>query len=487
MKQRKSGVLLAISSLPGDYGIGGFGKEAYAFIDFLAQSRQSIWQILPLGPLGKGNSPYSPTSTYAGNPLYIDLRQLEEIGLLKKEELLKEQMPPGKVNFEKLVASRYAILRKAFKRTGPSVEFLLEDFTNFHPWIKDYALYHCLKSLYPGEWWTWPKPYRDRNPEALENLEEANKEEINFWIFTQYFFFMQWKDLKNYAHAKEISILGDLPFYVPKDSVDVWVAPDLFQLGEDGALAGTPPDYFSQEGQLWGFPVYNWEKMQKDNYAWWLQRLLHHSKQVDILRLDHFNAFATYWSIPVGKSAKEGEFQKGYGAEIFKQLNAYLRKPFFLAEDLGSESETGEKLRKRFGFPGIRVLQFGFGEKGNELHLPHRYEEDLVVYTGTHDNNTIMGWFKDAPPEVKRSTCAYLGKENPTSLDFVRLLMASHAQICIFPVQDLLGLDSWSRMNLPGSQEGNWTWRLLSLKELEIIREDLGLLTTVYRRTFESI
>ena len=488
MNKRKSGVLLALSSLPGDYGVGGFGQEAYEFVDFLARSKQSFWQILPMSPLGKGNSPYGATSSYAGNPLYIDLRQLEEMGLLTQADLEKAKRPGGKVDYEELHISRKQVLRKAFQKIGPSVDFLLADFTNYHPWLKDYATFETLKSLYPGkEWWEWPEPFKNRDPKALEEFHEKHKDELNFWIFTQYFFYMQWKDLKNYAASKGVSFFGDLPFYVPENSVDVWVQPELFLLGENGRVAGTPPDYFTKDGQLWGFPIYNWELMEKENYAWWIKRLKYQDSLYDFLRLDHFNAFAAYWSIPKGSPAKEGEFIKGHGVEIFKQLAHYLRTPSFLAEDLGSESEAGEKLRKRFGIPGMRILQFGFISKQDYLHLPHNYEGDIVAYTGTHDNDTLMGWFDKASAEVKDMSCAYLGKDNPKAKDFIRLLMASHAETTIIPVQDLLGLGSEARMNVPGVEKGNWTWRLSSLKELERIEDDLKQFTVIYRRTFESI
>lgn len=488
MKQRKSGILLALSSLPGEFGIGGFGQQAYEFVDFLSRSKQSLWQILPLGPIGKGNSPYGATSSYAGNPLYIDLRQLEVMGLLTQEDLASAKRPPGKVDYEELLESRYALLRKAYSNVGLSVDFLLADFCNHHGWIRDYALYETLKGLYPDkDWWEWPEKYRHRDPKALAQIEEEHRDEMNFWIFTQYFFFMQWKDLKNYAASKNVSFFGDLPFYVPEDSVEVWVRPDLFLLGEDGRVAGTPPDYFTSEGQLWGFPIYNWEKMEEEKYGWWLERLQYQSSLFDYLRLDHFNAFATYWSIPKGKSAKEGEFIRGHGPELFKGLGKYFRKPNFLAEDLGSESEAGEKLRKRFGIPGMRILQFGFISKQDYLHLPHNYEEDVVAYTGTHDNDTMMGWYNTAPGEIKQMTHLYLGKDHPQAMDFVRLLMASHAEITMIPVQDLLGLDSEARMNIPGTEEGNWTWRLPSLKDLQGVEDNLRKLTTVFRRTFESI
>lgn len=483
MNKRKSGLLLALSSLPGDYGIGGFGKEAFKFIDFLEASRQSYWQILPLGPTGYGNSPYSSLASLAGNPLYLDLEELHKVNLLRDEDLEHAKLPYGAVNYEGVTSLKMSLLRKAFSRLSQENKDQIESFFRANSWLDDFALFMTIKDLYQGlSWLDWPEGYKNREEVSLKSIRNSHKKDYDFWIFTQYYFDKQRRALLSYAKKKGISIIGDIPFYVAEDSVEVWTSPELFLLGEKGYVAGTPPDFFSKEGQLWGNPIYNYQLMKEDNFAWWVKRLKDQSALYHLLRLDHFNGFASYWKISRGKSPGEGKLEPGYGREILSQLEEELTRDAFIAEDLGSETQAGKKLRRAYSVPGMRILQFGFSPGKDNPHLPHSYEKDLFVYTGTHDNQPIMAWFLEAPKGVKDDVRAYLGKDEPQGLDFIRLLMMSSADSVIIPLQDLLGLGKKARMNLPGSLENNWTWRLDSLESIEKYQPILYNFSKTYRR-----
>ncbi|HZK10186.1 MAG TPA: 4-alpha-glucanotransferase, partial [Clostridia bacterium] len=333
-------------------------------------------------------------------------------------------------------------------------------------------------------WIDWQDKYRNRQAQALEKIREQEKINFQFWIFTQFIFHKNMKDFSDYAKSKGIDIIGDIPFYVAEDSVEVWSRPELFLLGEEGFVAGTPPDYFSDDGQLWGNPIYNWELMEKENFSWWVDRLRAQCSFYRYLRLDHFNAFARYWSIPKGKSAKKGYMKEGYGLEILEQVPDLIENQSLIAEDLGTETKAAEVVRKAFCIPGMRILQVGFSPGEDNPHLPYSYEKDLFVYTGTHDNDPIMSWYAKAPLKVREEVKAYLNTQEPRALDFVRLLMASAADNVVIPVQDLLGLGSQARMNLPGTLDNNWIWRLESLDPLAPFEDILRHYSKTYRRNF---
>ncbi len=485
MNTRKSGLLLALSSLPGPYGIGGFGREAKKFIDLLHRSRQSYWQLLPLGPTGYGNSPYSSFSTQAGNPLYIDLEALMMDGLITKEELLEARQAQGPIDYDFITGQRLALLKKAFTRVQDPLEQEIALYQELNPWLDDFALFMCLKELHGGRsWLQWKEKYRLREELALQEIRRVHGNSYNFWVFTQYLFHIHREIFHDYAKTKGVEIIGDIPFYVAEDSVEVWSRPEIFLLGEKGFVAGTPPDFFTDEGQLWGNPIYNWERIKEEDFSWWTDRLRIQASFYRRLRLDHFNAFARYWTIPKGSSSKEGYMQEGYGFEILSRLEDLIEKGSFIAEDLGTETAAAEIIRRAFSIPGMRILQVGFSPGEDNPHLPHSYEKDLFVYTGTHDNEPIMAWYQGAPAGIKEDVKAYLNTDKPQALDFVRILMASAADSVVVPVQDLLGLGPESRMNLPGTLDNNWIWRLESLEVLKPLEKILSQYSHTYRRNF---
>lgn len=483
MKKRKSGLLLALSSLPSPYGIGGFGQEAFKFIDFLRESKQSYWQILPLGPTGYGNSPYSSFSTQAGNPLYIDLEALNHEGLVLEQELREARYPQGPVNYDFVNQHHIALLKKAFSRAQEPLKRAIALYVESNPWLDDFALYMSLKELHgEASWLEWEDQYRHRDPEALQRVRQEHKASYDFWIFTQYLFHNHMKKFQDYAKTKEIEIIGDIPFYVAEDSVEVWCRPEIFLLGEKGFVAGTPPDFFTEEGQLWGNPIYNWDLIKEEDFSWWTDRLRIQSSFYRRLRLDHFNAFARYWTIPKGSSSKDGYMLEGYGFEILSRLDDLIEDGSFIAEDLGTETAAAEVIRKTFSIPGMRILQVGFSPGEDNPHLPHSYEKDLFVYTGTHDNEPIMAWYDKAPRIIKDDVKAYLDRDKPEALDFIRILMASAADDVVVPIQDILGLGLEARMNLPGTLDNNWVWRLESLELLKPFKKILRHYSHTYRR-----
>lgn len=483
MTKRKSGLLLALSSLPSDYGMGGFGSQAFNFIDYLKRAGQSYWQILPLGPTGYGDSPYSSLSTQAGSPLYIDLEDLEKRGLIRPEELKEVKVDGDRVDYQTQYQLRMPLLKKAFSRLDSPLKEEIYYYMRDRTWLDDFALYMCIKEL-QGQlsWLDWEDKYKYRDSRALEKIRQDYKEAYNFWIFTQFIFEEQLRAFLAYAEDKSIEIIGDIPFYVAEDSVEVWTRPDLFLLGEKGFVAGTPPDFFTDEGQLWGNPIYNWQLMEKEDFSWWTNRLRVHASFYHKIRLDHFNAFARYWKIPRGASSKNGVMVEGYGRQILSRLKDLVEEGRLVAEDLGTETAAAELIRWDYKIPGMRILQVGFSPGEDNPHLPHSYDKDLFAYTGTHDNEPIMAWFLQAPKRVKEDVRAYLNTPEPQALDFVRLLMASPAQAVIFPIQDLMGLGMEARMNLPGSLENNWTWRLLDLELIKPYEKILKNYSLTYRR-----
>ncbi len=458
---RKSGVLMHLSSLPGSGGIGTMGRSARAFVDFLAQAGQAYWQMLPIGPTGYGNSPYQSPSAFAGNPFFIDLDVLAEQGLL--EERGTREQNTGRVDYAVLWPNLRQELKRAaerFLRHPP------DDFSHFCAqqahWLNDYALFMAIKDVYGGAaWFDWPTGLRARQPGAVNAFRAGNADSIAFWNVVQYLFFDQWRNLKEYANQAGVRIIGDLPIYAALDSVDVWAHPELFQLDDHGMpreVAGCPPDGFSPDGQLWGNPLYDWARMERDGYRWWVERMDYLCRIYDVLRIDHFRGFESYYAVPWGEStAKNGRWRQGPGMQLFQAVGD---RPI-IAEDLGFVTEQVQRLLQESGFPGMKVLQFAFDRRENGRdHLPHNYPVHCVAYTGTHDNDTILGWLAHAPAEDAAYAGEYLrlGREEP-HWDMMCALWSSPAELTVVPAQDLFGLDSSARMNVPGTLGNNWTWR----------------------------
>jgi 4-alpha-glucanotransferase len=416
LKDRRSGILLHLSSLPGPYYCGDLGKAAYRFANFLAAAGQSWWQMLPVNPIGLGNSPYSTTCTFAGDPLYIDLEGLVKDEFLKKKEIAKPQvLSPGRVNYQKTRRFREARLKKAYarftvaggnKKPARFAQFLAKN----EYWLEDFALFCVLARKYKTpDWRNWPPDLRRRKPSALSEIQAANQPELDYIKFLQFIFFTQWSQLKTYLRNLGIGLIGDLPIFVGFQSSDVWARQKYFQLNRDGSkkyVAGVPPDYYCPEGQLWGNPLYNWPALKKDGFSWWIERIKHITNQFDVVRLDHFIGFYRYWEIAAdSKTAQNGRYRKTPGRELFQALESNLRDLPFIAEDLGTVVPGVYALRDEFGLPGMRVLQFGFGNEASaKYHLPFSYCPNSVVYTGTHDNNTAVGWYDEATKEAKKKT-----------------------------------------------------------------------------------
>ncbi len=469
--KRSAGILLSISSLPSKYGIGCFSEEAYKFVDFLKNSGQTYWQILPLGPTSYGDSPYQSFSTFAGNPYFIDLDELVKLGLLDKADCIETALV-GDVDYSKLYIERYPILRKACKnsRKVQSPEF--EQFCAVTDWLDDYAMFMALKDHFGGAAWNeWSEDIRFRKPEAIAKYRRMLSEDIYFYKFIQYHFFLQWRKLKSYANENGIEMIGDIPIYAAFDSADVWASPELFQLDENNmpiAVAGCPPDGFAADGQLWGNPLYRWEYHRETEFAWWIKRLSHCFELCDVVRIDHFRGFDEYYSIPYGsKTAATGKWKKGPGIELFRAVEKAIGKREVIAEDLGFVTDTVKELVRDSGFPNMKVLEFAFdsrdtGSPGD--YLPHNYTENCVAYTGTHDNQTIVSWYDTISDEEKAMAREYLCDEYTPDgklyLSFISLIMRSRANVCIIPMQDWLGLDDKSRMNKPSTVGCNWKWIL---------------------------
>ena len=462
---RCSGILMHITSLPGPYGVGTMGKHAFAFIDFLAEAGQKYWQILPLNPTGFGDSPYQSCSTFAGNHYLIDLDLLVAEGLLTKAELDEIQWSRSetKVDFGLLYNNRLKVLRKAFKRHGETEEFARFRWDN-QSWLVDYVSYMGYKDRFGGKpWYQWPEEQKfyQFGGEGLE------AEEIQFYCFTQYLFFKQWNALREYAHSKGIRIIGDVPIYVPYDSVEVWKNPELFQLDEKldpVAVAGCPPDGFTADGQLWGNPLYRWDVMARDDYAWWMRRLAAAGRLYDVVRVDHFRGLESYWSIPYGDTtARNGHWVKGPDIHFINAVKRNLPNLQLIAEDLGYLTQEVRDLRNASGFPGMKVLEFAFDPKEPSNYLPHTYTYNSVVYTGTHDNMTIRQWFETASEEEVKFAVDYmrLTEEEGITWGVIRTAFASVPDTCIIPMQDILDLGGEARMNFPGTlSDKNWTWRV---------------------------
>lgn len=497
MVRRASGVLLHPSSLPGPSGSGDLGARAHAFVDFLAAAAQSWWQMLPVGPIGPGNSPYQSLSSFAGNPLLVSLETLVEEGLLAAgDERLADGEREDRVDYPRAIAFKESRLRRAFERRSRAPAAWLASFEQFSAsppaWLPDFALYAAIREARGGEpWWHWPAPLRDRDPAALEEVRASGlAEAIRYHSFVQFLFERQWRALAEHAHARGVALLGDIPIYVAHESAEVWAHRELFDLLPDGtarALAGVPPDYFSADGQLWGNPLYRWEVHAAEGYAWWIDRLRTTLARFDVVRLDHFIGFVNYWSVPrEAKSSKGGHWEPGPGVAFFERVREALGGLPFLAEDLGEVTRLVHELRDRLGLPGMRVLQFSFG---SDQDGPEHFPEKSVAYTGTHDNDTLLGWLRD-PPErsepallaawilERERALARIGGDGPdASWKFMRLVQASPSLLAMAPLQDVLGLGGEARFNLPGTTAHNWEWRCTGSELRAQVAERLAALT----------
>ena len=479
---RASGILLHPTSLPGCFGIGDLGDEAYRFTDFLVASGQSLWQVFPLGPTGYGDSPFACYSSFAGNTLLISPEKLLEDDLLAKDNLDEILLPSTEqVEFELVHKNKQIILDKAFARYQRTADTELRSaFETFAEqnasWLDDYALFRALKSAHAGAaWHEWEPTLAGREPVALAGAREELHDQIESHKFFQFLFFKQWFALKAYCNERNINLIGDIPIFVAHDSADAWTNPDQFKLDEKGrplVVAGVPPDYFSSTGQFWGNPLYNWDRMLADGFRWWIERVRATLQTVDIARIDHFRGFAACWEIPGGdKTAERGRWVDVPGKEMFTAIRKALGELPIIAEDLGVITPDVEKLRDGFGFPGMRILQFAFSSDTKNIDLPHNYHHNVVVYSGTHDNDTTVGWFNsiagagstrtEEQINAERSLCMkYLNTDGKQiHWDFIRAVLASVADTAIVPLQDVLGLGTEARMNLPNSSNGNWTWR----------------------------
>lgn len=490
--KRASGILMHISSLPGQYGIGDLGKEAYSFVDFLVNASQKYWQVLPLGITGYGDSPYQSFSSYAGNPYFIDLDEFIESGYLTKDEIKSFDLGRDltKVDYELLYKNKLHLLERAYEKARESLrENLYTFYMDNKEWLREFALFMSIKECHGGvSWLKWNEEYRWKDSKIVGKFQKDNEYKIYFWVFTQYFFYKQWYSLKAYANSKGIQIIGDLPIYVAEDSHDLWGDSHLFNLDENLlpiTVSGCPPDAFSEKGQLWGNPIYDWSVMEKENYRWWKNRIKHSFKMFDILRIDHFRGFESYWEIKYGsEDAILGQWIKGPGIKFFDSIKEELGDLNIIAEDLGFLTEDVKKLLKYSGFPGMKVLQFAFDSGEESDYLPHNYDKKSVVYTGTHDNSTIIGWFSKAKSQDVDYAKKYLKIDSNEGLNwgFIRGGWSSTAWLAITTMQDIFGLGDEARMNIPSTLGGNWTWRMKKTDLTIEIVEKLANMTRIYGR-----
>lgn len=492
---RKSGILLHISSLPSQYGIGKMGTEAYKFIDFLDECQVSLWQILPLSPTSYGDSPYQSFSAFAGNPYFIDFELLEEDGLLEKNEYntIRWEQKPDTIDYEFLYKNVYTVLRKAFSRFSVSPEYRLFEMIS-RDWLDDYALFMSLKFRNNGAaWYKWPHELAMAEKEAVSNARKELAEDIKFHKFIQFCFWKQWRALKEYANEKGISIIGDIPIYVSHDSVEVWMMPELFALDETktpAAVAGCPPDCFSPTGQLWGNPLYNWRYHQKTDFEWWIKRIKNAAETYDIIRIDHFRGFESYYCIPYGnETAEVGIWQKGPDAELFRKAESELGKLNIIAENLGFITPEVQEMLDKCRYPGMKVVEFGFSDSENG-YLPHNFTDtDSYSYTGTHDNDTLVGWYKSLDKDSLEFCRDYLNvsydREIPDAM--LRLVWSGISEAAIAQFQDFIGADADCRMNTPSTLSGNWTYRARKKDFTKELKEKILKLNTLYNRCSKPI
>ena len=495
MKKRQSGVLMHISSLPGKYGIGSFGQSAYDFVDFLVRTKQRYWQILPLGTTSYGDSPYQSFSAFAGNTYFIDFDILIEEGLLNEVDVKGADFgdDPRKVDYAKIFDARRPIMEKAVARFLQADD--LSDYESFveqnAAWLEVFAEYMAIKEHFDNLAWTeWPdEAIRRREAASLASYREKLADKLTYHRVTQYLFFKQWLRLKAYANEHHIEIVGDMPIYVAADSADVWAQPHFFKtdaVGKPTCVAGCPPDEFSETGQLWGNPIYDWEAMDKDGYAWWIERLRESFKIYDIVRIDHFRGFESYWEVPAdSETSATGKWVKGPDYKLFAAVKEALGDLNIIAEDLGFMTDEVIELRERTGFPGMKILQFAFNPDDESIDSPHLAPNNSVMYTGTHDNNTVLGWYKDEIDDATRQYMAqYTNRKEYETVPhaMLRTIFASVSFMAIATMQDLLELDGAARMNYPSTIGGNWTWRMTAEELNPIVEGELYSLTKTYRR-----
>ena len=496
MFERSSGILFHPTSLPGKYGIGTLGKEAYAFIDFLKKSRQKLWQIFPLGPTGYGDSPYQSFSSFAGNPYLIDFDLLIEAHLLSEEDLRDVFFGDNEeyIDYGAIYNQKYPLLRRAYENFKSSDNHeMRENLEHFKrenaSWLNDYSLYISLKNHFNGlPWNEWAHDIKNREHGAMEHYRNELADDIEYHNFIQFLFFKQWGDVKRYANENGIKIIGDIPIFVAADSSDAWANPEIFLFDEERKpvkVAGVPPDYFSATGQLWGNPLYNWQKLKETNYSWWVERVRANLSTCDIIRIDHFRGFEAYWAVPYGDdTAINGQWEPGPGIDLFNAIKSQLGELPIIAEDLGLMTQGVIDLREATGFPGMKILGFAFDSGEENDYLPHTYTKNCVVYTGTHDNDTLIGWFQKAKEEDRQFARDYLNSRSDDEIHWnaIRGAWSSVANMAISPVQDFLGLGSEARINTPGVAAGNWQWRLRHGVLTDELAERIAKLTRVYSR-----
>ena len=490
---RSSGILMPMSSLPSPYGIGTMGKAAYEFVDFLEAAGQRYWQLLPLGPTSYGDSPYASPSSFAGNPYYIDLDMLIKQKLIRRSDVTGCDWgdDPAAVDYGKIYENRFKVLRKAFENGREVLSEKLATFrTENAGWIENYALFMSIKVKFGMKcWMEWDDDIRKREPEAVARYSALLKDDVDFWIFVQYLFFEQWTALRNYASGKGIGFIGDVPIYVALDSADIWSEPHFFQLDEDyrpKEVSGVPPDDFNDDGQLWGNPLYDYDAMKADGFGWWIRRIGGVSKLYDVIRIDHFRGFESYWAVPAGDTtAKNGRWRKGPGMDLVGVLTGWFRGIDFIAEDLGYATPQVKKLLEDSGLPGMKVLMFAFDAHGDSAYLPHNVNENSTMYIGTHDNDTVHGWlgaFLTREDKAFAKSYMHITDDEGWCFGMIRTGMASASRLFVVQMQDLLELPGSCRMNTPGIPMGNWRWRMLPKSASKKLASKLRTMTSVYRR-----
>lgn len=492
--KRSSGILMPMSSLPSQYGIGTMGQCAYDFIDFLKAAGQKYWQLLPMGPTSYGDSPYSSFSTFAGNPYFIDLDMLIEDGLLEEKDLkgVNWGKDPERVDYGRIYQSRFKILRKAYRQGWEPMQEQIAAFRRENAgWIENYALYMAVKSSFDMASWTqWPdEAIRLHRPEAVEWYSGALKEEINFYVFMQFLFFKQWDALRAYAKEQGIQFIGDIPIYVAMDSADVWSDPQYFQLDSENVpteVSGVPPDAFTEDGQLWGNPLYDWDAMRADGYGWWIRRIDGAKKLYDVIRIDHFRGLESYWAVPYGaETAKEGKWLPGPGMKLVGVLASWFHDLSFIAEDLGYVTPEVKALLADSGFPGMKILEFAFDAHGESDYLPHHCVKNSVCYMGTHDNDTVKGWLETMSEDDLEFASQYMHitEDEGWCWGLIRTGMSTASNLFVVQMQDVLELPASCRMNTPGTSVGNWQWRMLP----GVITDELAEKLLCYTKTFRRV
>ena len=476
--KRASGIIMPIFSLPGDFGIGTMGEEAFRFIDFLNKAKQKYWQVLPVVPTSCGNSPYSGVSIFAGNPNFIDLEALCNNGILKPEDIKNADCGEGNVDYNKLLKNKPCILRKAYENVYKQLKEEVDSFAEENAsWIYDYALYSALKEKFNySAWYDWDDDIKFRKKDKMDKYKNELGDEIEYHIFVQYLFFSQWNRLKKYAHENDVKIIGDMPIYVAMDSADVWASPEV---------AGVPPDYFSEEGQLWGNPLYDWDAMRADGYGWWIRRIGQAVKMFDVIRIDHFRGLESYWSVPAGeKTAVNGHWRKGPGMDFLERIKGWFNGIEIIAEDLGILTDEVRQLLKESGFPGMKVLEFAFDNSRTSDYLPYKYDKNCVCYAGTHDNATLKEWKETGDKAEIAFAKEYFGITGRSSFNFgiIKGGMASTADLFITQMQDYLELGKEARTNVPGVADGNWKWRMKKGAATDKLAEKIAHITEMYGR-----